>query len=115
MADPALNPVAYPHLNGRRVLHVRKTTDVQRLRTDHESEAALNWLKATLAGDRVEDRPSISLVVRRALKLYRGHVSSLLGTPQGLDRERRAVRQDSRLPRLRKTLLTSPKVDGAGR
>lgn len=104
MTDPALNPTASPHLNGRRVLHVRQATEVRRLRTDHESEAALNWLKTTLAGERTEDRPSISLIARRALKLYRGHVSSLLGTPQGLDRERRAVRQGSRLPRLRKPL-----------
>lgn len=104
MADPALNPAASPHLNGRRVLHVRQATKVRRLRTDHESEAALDWLKGTLAGERPEDRPSISLLLRRAVKLYRAHVSSLLAAPQGLERERRAVRQNSRLPRIRKPL-----------
>ncbi len=108
MADPSLNPVSQPQLNGRRVLHVRYTTDVRKLRTDRESEAALKWLKAALAGEAETDRPSISLVVRRALKLYRGHVSSLLGTPQGLDSERRAVRQDSRLPTIRKQFPLKP-------
>lgn len=102
MHHPSHNPVIHPHHNGRCVLHVRHTTAVRKLRTDGESEAALVWLKATLAGQTPADRPSISLLIRRALKLYRGHVSSLLGTPQGLDHERRLVRQGSHLPTLRR-------------
>ena len=97
-----LNPTKSLKQNGRRVLHVKHTSAVRKLRTDHESERALIFLKQTLAGQAAHDRPSISLVMRRAIKLYRGHVSSLLGTPQGLDRERRAVRENSHLPYLRK-------------
>lgn len=95
MHDPAHNPVTHPQHNGRRVLHVLQTTAVRKVRTDSEAEAALIWLKSALAGTSPTDRPSISLLVRRALKFYRGHVSSLLGTPEGLKYENLLVRQGS--------------------
>lgn len=108
MHDPSHNPVTHPQHNGRCVLHVRHTTAVRKVRTDGESEATLVWLRSALAGQAPADRPSISLLIRRALKLYRGHVSSLLGTPQGLDYERLLVRQGSYLPTIRKATTQTP-------
>jgi hypothetical protein len=104
MADPSLNPTRNPALNGRRVLHAKHSSDTRKIRTDREADAALTFLKDILAGETAADRPSISLVVRRALKIYQRHVSSLLGT-QYLDSEKRAVRQGSRLPRIRKPIF----------
>ncbi|ULA62992.1 MAG: hypothetical protein LZF86_90002 [Nitrospira sp.] len=104
MHDPAHNPVTHPQHNGRRVRHVLQTTVVRKIRTDSETDTALTWLKSALAGTSPTDRPSISLLVRRALKLYRGHISSLLETPQGTKYELLLVRQGSRLPTLRKHL-----------
>lgn len=94
------NPAAHAALNGGVVLHVRNTTEVRRLRTDHEAEQALAFLKKTLASDVPGDHPSISLLVRRSLKVYRNWVTGLL--PSQLDREKEAVREHSLLPRRKK-------------
>lgn len=97
------NPTTNPALNGRCVLQAKNTTEVRRLRTDHESEQALAFLKKALAGDTPHDKPSISLVVRRSLKLYRDYVAGFVDYPAQLDHERKIVRMNSLLPRRRRS------------
>jgi hypothetical protein len=104
MADPASNPTTHPPLSGRRQVHVRHTSEVRNVRTDPESEAALQFAKRHLSGDLPTDRPSVSMITRRALKTYKLRLASLLGNPEGLREEYRAVREGSRLPRLRKQI-----------
>lgn len=95
------NPTAHTALNGGCVLHVRNTTEVRRVRMDAHAELALTFLKKALAGGAAEDRPSISLIVRRALKNYRDYVATLLPNPNQLNDEKQAIREHSHLPRRR--------------
>ena len=102
MNQPSNNPITNPSTNGRRVRHVRMSTSIQTFRTDAAAEATLELAKERLAGTENHDRPSVSLIVRRALVLYRRHLAGLVGTPQGIRNEQTALWIGSRLPRLRK-------------
>lgn len=99
-ADPKNNPAKNPLLAGRRQLHVKQTAVVRNVRMDHEAEDTLKMARERLAGVEAHDRPSVSLIIRRALKVYRGHLLQTLGTPQGLRNEVAAVRFGARLPTL---------------
>lgn len=102
MADPTQNPTTHLDLNGRRRLHVLYASAVRGIRTDPETEAALKFAREVLQGDTPRDTPSVSLIARRALKLYRERLAAQIHNPEGLRYEKIAVRFGSRLPSIRR-------------
>lgn len=71
---------------------------VRVFRTDHEGEAALHTLRAILRGHNEKDVTSVSLVLRRALEIYRDHVQAMTRNPLALANEKAAVRRHSTMP-----------------
>ncbi len=98
MFNPDNDPSTHPSLNGKLHRYATGTTCVRTLRTDQESEAALVTLRQVLA--KAHDKPSTSLLVRRALKIYRSHVAAM--NQEAIERERVEVRQHSHVPRRRR-------------
>lgn len=98
MPDPQNNPTRNLATNGRRVRHIRRSIEVRVFRSDEASESTLKFAKDALSGEQPGDHPSVSMVIRRALRLYRGHLSNALHTPLGLKAEYAAIREGTIMP-----------------
>jgi hypothetical protein len=96
------NPVTNLDANGRRVRHCRRSVGLMTVRTDHEAQYALKFAKETLAGSMLGDSPSVSMIMRRALQVYRRYLASEMSTPCGLEAEYKAIRRDTIMPMIRK-------------
>lgn len=87
-----------PETSGRARRCVNRTKIVRPIRLDIRSDNALSFVRARLAEPgNFRDLCSVSMAVRRALRLYCQHVERL--DPSGLFNEREEVRQMSQLPR----------------
>lgn len=104
MHDPAFNPITHPALAGRSRRHATgQTAAIRTFRADVTTERTLKTLREWLAGVVAEgDVVSVSLLVRRAIEVYKSHVAALAQTPGALAYEKAAVRQNSHLPNRRK-------------
>jgi hypothetical protein len=102
MNDPALNPTTHRDLNGRRRRHVLRSSAIRTFRSDHDTERRLVTLRQWLDGQIEKgDVVSVSMIARRAIALYTNHLAALREHPaDGLDFERRLVRQGTQLPKL---------------
>lgn len=103
-ANPENNPVSNLETNGRRVRHCRRSIGLMTVRTDQEAEKALKYVKETLTGTTPGDVPSVSMIIRRSLQVYRRHLSAAVGRPSGVQTEYEAIREGTIMPRLRKHL-----------
>lgn len=95
MHVPGKHPSLTPETSGRGQRFVTNTFSKRPVRLDHLSDSALTWLREILSGEG-RDTASVSLVVRRSLRLYKAAVAHL--TPSQLAAEKQAVREMSQLP-----------------
>jgi hypothetical protein len=68
------------------------------VRTNHEAEHAMRFVKQTLAGPSPGDSPSVSMIMRRALQVYRQYLAAEMSRPYGLEAEYNAIRHDTVMP-----------------
>ncbi|OQW34810.1 MAG: hypothetical protein A4E19_18010 [Nitrospira sp. SG-bin1] len=104
--QPRLNP----ETNGRARRFVTRTQIVRPVRLDAKSDRALEFIRRELKDpSNFQDLCSVSMAVRRALRLYSAHVDRLRLDPATLALERQAVRECSQLPgRRRKPKVAVP-------
>jgi hypothetical protein len=102
--DPQRNPTK---TGGRQTRFVTGVVAHRKFNADRTAERNLVTLGGFLAGQRIEDKPSVSSILRRALEVYTDHVRALSGDRCHLDREKVAVREGSKLPTIRKFKETS--------
>lgn len=88
---------AAPPVNGRTVRNVKESTGLMTFRRDAATDENLRYLRAELAGVVPGDVPSCSMLVRRALALYRSRVEQLAKV-HDLGHEMHRVREGTRLP-----------------
>ncbi|MDH5667217.1 MAG: hypothetical protein OEY86_04315 [Nitrospira sp.] len=99
MHHPEAHPNVRPETSGKACRYVTHTHAKRPIRFDLESDACLLWTKAQLSvAGNSKDIASLSLVVRRAVRLYRQHVRRLLNDPGSLAAERQEVRKLSQMP-----------------
>lgn len=100
--------VANPKGKTRR--YATQVSGVKHVRVDREGEDVIKTLSNILAGYDGRDTISVSLLLRRALSVYRDHVGALLTIPGALAIEKAVVRQHSRLPNVSgdKSRLSKP-------
>ncbi len=84
------------HWHRRR--QVRRTAVVRNVGFGMEDEARLKCIQDALIGNSPDDVASVSLIVRRALRLYAEHVLSALGNHSALETEKLLLTLDSRMP-----------------
>ncbi len=102
MNDDSINVVnervfARPrHWHRRR--QVRRTAVVRNVGFGSEDETRLKCIQDALIGNSPDDVASVSLIVRRALRLYAEHVLSALGNQSALESERLLLTHGSRMP-----------------
>jgi hypothetical protein len=101
MHNPKLNPATCRTLNGKTRRYANGTYATRHVRLDYEADRNLAHLQRVLTGENPSDVVSISLVCRRALEIFRNHVSSL-EDGASLQIERRKVRERSHVPAIRK-------------
>lgn len=106
MHNPSRLAPANPQYGQQR--KVTGSIAVRNVRLGEQEEANLAALQQTLSGSSPEDVASVSLVFRQAVRLYWGHVSSMLNDPEALQIERAVVRLNSRLPRKREQPASRP-------
>jgi hypothetical protein len=97
--DPKRNPTK---TGGRKTRFVTGVVAHRKFNADRTAERNLVTLGGFLAGQQIEDKPSVSSILRRALEVYTDHVLALSHDPQYLEREKTAVRAGSKLPTIRK-------------
>jgi hypothetical protein len=97
--DPQRNPTK---IGGRQARFVVGVVAHRKFNADRTAERNLVTLGGFLAGQRIEDKPSVSSILRRALEVYTDHVRAISGDPHYLEREKAAVRAGSKLPTIRK-------------
>lgn len=102
MNEPSQNPTLNLETNGRRRRHIIHSEAVRTFKSDRGTEQNVTTLRRWLDGQKVGDVVSMSMLARRALSLYASHVTALSDDPEALAGERSAVRQGTRLPRLRR-------------
>ena len=100
----SINPVTSLEFNGRRVRHCKASVSRTTVRTDGEAEYALKFAKEALKGSIPGDVPSASMIIRRALALYRIRLASDMRSPDDLKAECTAIRHGSVMPKIRKHL-----------
>jgi len=98
-----------PGLAGRGRRFVNRTRAERKMRLDIASDRCLVTACRLLADpDNLRDTVSVSMVARRALRLYSDHLDRARATDPALWNEKQAVRQMSQLPgRRRKTATAS--------
>lgn len=102
MPTPQNNPTKNRDTNGRRVRHVRYCAGLRVFRADDDAERTLEFAKQALTGETPADHPSVSMILRRALKIYRRHLDSALHSPLGLKIEHVAIREGTVMPAIGK-------------
>lgn len=90
-----------PVINGRTVRHVKQSTGTMCLRRNNETDAALHYLRGALTGSTPGDSPSYSMLVRRALAVYRAQIEKQAKV-YDLGYEMARVREGTRMPVLHK-------------
>lgn len=111
MSLPVNHPASTPETSGKGRRYCTHTSTMRHARLDLSSDKALSWCRQQLAVlDNPKDATSISLVVRRAVRLYQSHLQDIIGDPERFAWERSRVRDLSQLPgrprKRTKTLLT---------
>jgi hypothetical protein len=96
------NPTTNLADNGRRVRHCRQSMSRTTVRTDADAQNTLKLAKERLSGNIPGDIPSASMIVRRALQIYRRHLLSELHGPYGIEAEYNAIREGTIMPTIRK-------------
>lgn len=105
-------PENHPNLNpdtagcGRR--YVRRTQVIRHMRLDETSDRALSFVGRQLANpENLRDAVSVSMIARRAIRLYEKHIARVRLDPSALFNERLEVRAMSQMPgrRRHKTVL----------
>src|SRR5437868_12420425 len=96
--DPTLNPTRDKNLAGKHRRYAEHGLASRRFASDSRTEHAIMTLKSWLAG-RVEsgDVVSVSLLARRAIRVYLEHCRALYGV-DNLAGERDEIRKGSRMP-----------------
>lgn len=87
------HPSLCPNTSGKARRHVICTRIIRPVRLDHQTDDALHWLRSHLAIPHdCKDLASVSMVCRRALRLYHLQLARVVNDPAILDKERQAVR-----------------------
>jgi len=77
---------------------VTRTAVVRNVGFGLEDEARLKCLQDVLIGNSPDDVASVSLIVRRAIKVYAEHVTSTVGNHSALEKEKLLLSLGSRMP-----------------
>lgn len=81
---PLNHPASTPETSGKGRRYVLSTATMRHARLDRDSNTALNWCREQLSVlANPKDTASISLVIRRAVRLYQSHLKDLMGDPEG--------------------------------
>ena len=88
-------------VNGRQVLHIKQSIGNLTLRRDSTTDDHLLYLRGALSGVLPGDVPSYSMLVRRALTVYRDQIEKQAKV-HDLGYEMHKVREGTRLPVLHK-------------
>ena len=92
-----------PTLTGGKLRRYVKVTDQTRnFRSNLQSEQHLQTLGTYLAGVDA-DVPSVSMLLRRAVAVYRDHMRAIAANPPLLEAEKKKVREGTILPSVGKT------------
>ncbi len=100
--DPTRNPTV---TGGRRSGFVLGVVAHRKFRADATAERNLTTLGHFLAGEAEADKPSVSMILRRAVAAYADHCRAIANDEGALARERRRVRQGAKIPKVK----TAPK------
>ncbi len=99
MHTPDAHPNTNPDTAGKGRRYVLQTYSIRPVRLDSRSDAALLWSQAQLSvTGNPRDAASVSMIVRRAVRLYERFLCRFLEEPCALEAERKAVRELSQMP-----------------
>ncbi len=103
------HPNRNPAMSGRGRRFVTRTRATRHMRLDTATDNALMFVYGQLADpENLRDKCSVSLIARRAIRLYERHIAQVRLNPSSLYQERQAVRAMSQMPGRRPRGVAEP-------